>query len=80
MMFIAVAFVGIILIGAPVCGLLYLALSLLFRHLHRRYMAQADDGAPRKWRRMLSVVCAVLSAVCLAAGAAGWIFYLAANA
>ena len=79
MMFVAMAFVGVVLIGAPLCGLFYLALCLLFRYLHRRYLAKSEGGEMRKWRKVLSIICGVLAGLNLAAGAAGWIFFLIAN-
>ena len=80
MAFIGMLFVIAVLIGAPLCGLVFLALSLLFRHLHKRYLLYLQITPVQKWRRVLSIVFAVLAALNLLAGAAGWIFFLIARA
>ena len=57
-----------ILLVMPVCGLIFLALSLFFRRLHKKHMGQSS------WRRIVSIICAVLAGLNLLAGAVGWIF------
>ena len=80
MAFIGLLFVFGVLIAMPVCGLVYLALSLLFRWLHKRYLLYLQITPVRKWRRVLSIIFGVLAALNLIGGAAGWIFYLIASA
>ena len=79
MAFIGMLFAGAFLIGAPLCGLVFLALSLLFRYLHKRYLLYLQITPVQKWRRVLSIVFGVLAALNLLAGAAGWIFFLIAR-
>ena len=80
MAFIGLMFVFGVLICMPVCGLVFLALSLLFRRLHRRYLLRLAAPPAKKWRRILSILFAVLAALNLLAGAAGWIFMRVAGA
>lgn len=63
-----------ILAVMPICGAILLAVSLLLRHLHKRYIRGLPEGeAPRKWRRVLSIVCGALAGINLLGGIAGWI-------
>ncbi|MBQ8507612.1 MAG: hypothetical protein IJ466_09320 [Clostridia bacterium] len=79
MAFVAMMFVAAVLIGAPLCGIFFLALSLLFRWLHKRYLLYLQITPVKRWRRVLSIVFGILAGVNLLAGAAGWIFFLIAN-
>ena len=80
MMFVAMAFVGVVLIGAPLAAAFFGGLCLLFRWLHRRYVRNLNGGFPRRWRKVLAILCGVLAGANLLAGAAGWIFFLLARA
>ena len=65
-----------ILLVMPAFGLVCLALSLLFQHLHRRHARSACEGSVRRWRRVLAIIFGILAGLNLLGGAAGWIFVL----
>ena len=68
-----------VLLVMPAFGLICLALSLLFRHLHKKHVQSAADGRAAKWRRVLSIVLALIGGLNLIAAAVGWIFLLIAG-
>jgi len=80
MAFVAMMFAFAVLIGCPLCALFYMVLWLIFSRLHRKYLERTADAPPKKWRRILSIICGVLAILNLLAGAAGWAIILCAGA
>lgn len=63
-----------ILFVMPVCGVILLAASLVLRRLHKRYLRNLPEGEKaKKWRKVVSNVCAVLAGLNLLGGIAGWL-------
>jgi len=77
-------FTLLFVLAFPIAGTLgavfYAVLWLVFRRLHRRYLEWTPDDPPKKWRRILSIICGVLAILNLIAGAAGWAIILCAGA
>ena len=73
MAFVAMMFAFAVLIGCPLCALFYIALWFIFGRLHRKYLERNVDVPPKKWRRIVSMICGILAILNLIAGAAGWI-------
>ena len=61
------------LLVMPVFGLVCLALSLLFRYLHKKHVQNAENAARWGWRRIAFIIFAVLAGGNLLVSAACWI-------